>query len=371
MMKILLATLDWPQLFGEGGGIGNYYSQLRSLAPADIQIDVLNPVADGQGIIKKNFYQSYIWPHWTLLFFELKKLLFKNEYNYYWAGQIWPVGLVLYLLSLYFPKKCQYFISLHGLDIQIIKKNKLKAFIGKQILRRAKLITVNSHYTEKLTRALAPEKKYLVVYPSANDLKPASDTNKQSLVNQYNLKGKKIILSVSRLVKRKGQDLIIKTLNDLWLNFPELIYVCVGQGPELPKLKLLAEQTSHPNQIIFIDQADNEQLAAWYQIADLFVLPVHKNQNDPEGFGMVYLEANQFGLPVIGSKTGGIPEAISDQQSGLLVNPDDEADLTKTIVKFFTNESLRQTLKTESMLWAKKFSWSQSGLTLFTAIKKL
>ncbi|MCX6784516.1 MAG: glycosyltransferase, partial [Candidatus Komeilibacteria bacterium] len=259
----------------------------------------------------------------------------------------------------------------HGLDIQIIKKNWLKKIIAKKILKRAHLVTANSEFTKKLIKELSPSVNCLVIYPAANELPKAEKTAQEQLSTQYQLTDKPILLSVSRLVKRKGQDLIIKSLPKLWQKFPNLIYVCIGSGPEQNQLQNLTTQTPRSNQIIFLNQVTDQELTNWYSLATLFVLPVYQDINDPEGFGMVYLEANSFGLPVIGSQTGGIPEAINNGYSGLLIKPGDASELTKSIDLLLSNEDLFKKIQQQAPLWAKKFNWTQGATLFYSALNRL
>ena len=295
----------------------------------------------------------------------------KGEYDYYLAGQLWPVGLILYLLRLCFPKKCRYFISCHGLDLESVKTNWLKKIIAKQIIKRAVLITVNSQATGHILKQFTQPDKMITIYPAANKLTEPTASQLDELNQKYNLNNQPILLSVSRLVARKGQDLIINNLNQIWTKIPDLIYVCLGQGPEEQRLRQLASQTNKPKQIIFITSATNEELAAWYQKAKLFCLPVHHCPTDPEGFGMVYLEANSFGLPVIGSQTGGIPEAIKNNESGLIIEPDQPEQLINAINQLLTNQDLWEKLHQQAPIWAKHFDWPISAANFFTAVKQL
>ena len=108
----------------------------------------------------------------------------------------------------------------------------------------------------------------------------------------------------------------------------------------------------------------------YYQLADVFVMPARDLDGDVEGFGMVYLEAANFGLPVIAGKSGGAAEAVVDGQTGLLVNPEDENDVYEKIVKLLSDEGLRNKMGEMGKLRVKRdFQWSGQAMLLSNKIQ--
>jgi phosphatidylinositol alpha-1,6-mannosyltransferase len=155
-----------------------------------------------------------------------------------------------------------------------------------------------------------------------------------------------VILSAARLVKRKGVDQLIYI-------FPQVVekvkkpvmLVVAGDGPEATHLKQLAVQSGVKEKIIFTGQVTDEQLAELFQRCQLFVLPTREEAGgDVEGFGIVFLEANTFGKPVIGGKSGGVPDAVVDGLNGYLIEPTNLDMLLKAVVKLVEHPEVAERL---------------------------
>ena len=162
--------------------------------------------------------------------------------------------------------------------------------------------------------------------------------------------GKKILLSVGNLVRRKGHDMVLKSLPQLIKEIPNLLYLIVGKGPEKGRLVGLIKSLNLEAFVKMEGNVPNSKLALYYKCADLFIMPSRELKNkynetiDVEGFGLVFIEANMFGIPVIGGRSGGIPEAIADGISGLLVDPHDEYDIAKAVKKLLSDEKYSRQL---------------------------
>ena len=227
-MKILLITMEWPPF---RGGVGNYYFNLtQELAKQGMELQVLIPQAKLEIESQKPnltvsvcpFFYKFFWPKWLKLYFEIKKTVKKFKPDLIWVGQVLPVGEAVYLIKQRF--KIPYFVSAHSLDILLPQKNFRKDKILKKILDKAEFITANSEFTKKELQNLEnSDKKIEIIYPCPN-IKNNGLIKKQG--NQ------KILLTVGRLVKRKGQGKVIEVMPKLLLDFPDLTYLIIGNGPE-------------------------------------------------------------------------------------------------------------------------------------------
>ncbi|NND70394.1 MAG: glycosyltransferase family 4 protein, partial [Rhodothermales bacterium] len=137
---------------------------------------------------------------------------------------------------------------------------------------------------------------------------------------------KKTVLTVSRLVERKGIDTVLRSLPTVLQKVPELSYVVVGDGPDLDRLTSLAQTLNVDSHVEFVGPIAPNELPELYHHCDVFVMPSRNSPPDVEGFGIVFLEANACGKPVIGARTGGIPDAILHRQTGLLVDADNDSE---------------------------------------------
>jgi len=129
------------------------------------------------------------------------------------------------------------------------------------------------------------------------------------LKQRYNHVGKKIILTTTRLVERKGIDTVLKALPEVIVQVPEVKYLIVGKGPFQPQLQKIVNRLGIENYVDFLGRIPYNQLNEHYNLADVFVMPSKAMQSDVEGFGIVFLEANACGKAVVGARTGGIPRA--------------------------------------------------------------
>src|SRR3989338_991587 len=335
-MKILLITMEWPPF---RGGVGNYYFNLtQELAKQGMELQVLIPQAKLEIESQKPnltvsvcpFFYKFFWPKWIKLYFEIKKTVKKFKPDLIWVGQVLPVGEAVYLIKQRF--KIPYFVSAHSLDILLPQKNFRKDKILKKILDKAEFITANSEFTKKELQNLENSyKKIEIIYPCPN-IKNNGLIKKQG--NQ------KILLTVGRLVKRKGQGKVIEVMPKLLLDFPDLTYLIIGNGPEKINLESKIDNLDLNDKVKILTDVSDEELSGYYASSDIFVMPVENMEDDAEGFGIVYLEAAEFGLPVIGGKSGGATEAILDNETGLLVEPGNQKDLLEKISLFLNNGQL-------------------------------
>ncbi len=151
-----------------------------------------------------------------------------------------------------------------------------------------------------------------------------------------------MILTVSRLdpsENYKNIDLVIESLPEVLQKIPNTYLVIVGDGADLGRLKEIARNMNLINKVIFVGRASSESLPSYYKACDVFVLPSTK-----EGFGIVFLEAMYFSKPCIGARAGAIPEVVEDCKTGLLINPDNKAELSKAIISLLDDKSLSKTM---------------------------
>lgn len=170
----------------------------------------------------------------------------------------------------------------------------------------------------------------------------------QYVIEKFGLQGKRILLSVGRLVERKGFDMTIKALPSILEECPNIQYVIVGTGEYFGELKKLAAENGVTDNITFAGKVNEKELIELYQTCDLFIMPNRElSDKDTEGFGLVFLEANACGRAVIGGRAGGVVDAIQEGKNGLLVNGWDIADIKRAVVTLMNDESLRSHIEAE------------------------
>jgi len=275
------------------------------------------------------------------LFFHVLKITKREKISCVMASVWSPCGVVAWLLS--FVTGLKYYVGAYGLDIlEPLRSRKFK-FLMKRTLKRADKIFPISEFTKKRIDELGVDHRNTIVIPPGVDLKMFENVeNAEEILDRHNLRGKTVLLTVGRLVRRKGHDLVVEAMKVLAKRYDNLTYVIVGEGPEKDSLEAQVRSHSLMDKIIFAGFVSEEEVPKYYQICDIFVMPVREltHQGDVEGFGIVFLEANACGKPVIGSRSGGVEDAVLDNGTGILIDPENREQLIEAISKLLENKEL-------------------------------
>ncbi len=201
-----------------------------------------------------------------------------------------------------------------------------------------------SRYTAGLLHDRGIPSHRVHVVPNGVDpdrFRPQDDT---ALRQRLGLSDRSLLLTVGRLVPRKGIDTVLRALPTIAEGCPDVTYVIAGTGPDQARLERLADRLGLQRRVRFVGDVDHDQLPLYYSAADLFVMPAREDPPDVEGFGLVFLEANACGTPVIGARSGGIPDAVRDGETGLLVPPNAPDALAEAALRVLADPDLAETL---------------------------
>jgi phosphatidylinositol alpha-1,6-mannosyltransferase len=150
-----------------------------------------------------------------------------------------------------------------------------------------------------------------------------------------------VILTVGRLVERKGHDIVIRALPAIVERVPTARYLIVGNGPNETALRQLVRDVGlDPEQVRFCGRIPAEQLAAYYSLCDAFVMPNREVGADTEGFGIVFIEAGACRKPCVGGQSGGAGDAIIDGETGILVDPTSPSAVARATISLLTDSQL-------------------------------
>ena len=254
-------------------------------------------------------------------------------------------------------------LTLHGSEINTFSANPLTRLSIQPVLKAANLISVPSRFSKDLLIQKFPftKEKIVITHGALRAEFPKPSPSKKE-------KGRTLrILSVGRLHPRKGQDHLIRALGLIPRELKSGIELgIVGSGNKFgfgDRLKALAENADF--KVEFHGDVCNDQLQSLYAQADLFAMTSVPYRNSVEGFGLVYLEAAAYGLPIIANRLGGVEDAVSHRENGILVAPDDEFALASALAELIENKSLREKMGAKSLEWARSFSWKRSFRSLF------
>ena len=214
------------------------------------------------------------------------------------------------------------------------------------LLSKADHFFAVSNYTSTLLQNCGVDKKRITVVPNATNPDQFYPCDVNELRDVMGLQGKKIVMSVCRLVKRKRVDNVIKAFAKIKDSHPDAVLVIVGDGQDRLRLENLADQLKMANRVLFLGWIEHEDpmMNLLYNLSDIFVMTPKTDPKQVEGFGVVYLEANACGKPVIGSRSGGIPDAVLDGETGFLVDEDNPDQLAEAFIKLLDNPHLAERL---------------------------
>lgn len=275
-----------------------------------------------------------------------------------------PGPLLAMLLLQYFDslRPARLMLTFHGSEIQRLASRWLLRWSTSHLLRQATRISVVSTYARNLLQQKFSEAAAkVVITPGAlrTDLvveAPADPTRR-----------KVVILTVARINPRKGQREVITALQALPDSLRARVeyWLVGGHNKENYAAALAAAATRADFPVKFLGDIPDEKLGAIYAQADIFAMTSMPHRHSVEGFGLVYLEAGVHGLPVVAHAIGGVPEAVIDGETGLLVAPGDGAALTAAFARLLGDPALRRRLGDAGRVRARAHSWRDSALSLF------
>lgn len=261
----------------------------------------------------------------------------------------------------------------HGLDI--IVRHWTYQVLWLPFMRRCDLCIVNSHNTARLATqsGIRPERIRIihpgVALPDESRLVGGGDFRRR-----HQLAGRKMLLSVGRLTRRKGVlEFVRNALPQIVALQPDVVYVVIGdEAPDalngagagtIAEIRECSRELALDRNVLMLGACSEMDLDAAYSAADLCIFPIRDIPGDVEGFGMVAIEAAAFGLPTVAFDVGGVSDAIAEGCSGWLVPSGDYAAMAKRIVAVLTTGPSVE-MRSEAIRFAKGFAWTHFGSNL-------
>ena len=218
-------------------------------------------------------------------------------------------------------------------------------------LRRARRVLVNSRATGELLRAQVPEVDFEVLYP-CYDPQRIYDPARHAESPYREPAGTFVLLTVSRVVERKGHDRVLRLLARLDGQLPPYRYYVVGDGPYRGVLQRLAHALGLSERVVFTGNVPTDELGAYLHHADLFVMLPRSARAAFEGFGLAYVEAGLSGTAAVGSAHGGAVEAVQHDVTGWVVDPDQEESAAKELLALARDADRRRRYADAARAWA-------------------
>jgi len=244
---------------------------------------------------------------------------------------------------------------IHGKEINHPKKSSENKRIIK-ILNDVEKVIANSKYTKKLAiNNGVDQEKVIIINPGVD---PAKELIKKSLEKVENLLKIKTprLITVSRLDKRKNHEKVIMALRNLRQKFPDIVYICIGDGDEEKNLKKLVQELGLDSQVMFFKNISDDLKNSLIAKSNIFVMPSIIHRTSVEGFGIAYVEAAQYGIPSLGGKDGGASDAINHNTTGLICDGNNLDDIYSSLNSMIENKKYLEFGK-NAKEYVSKFQW--------------
>ncbi|MFU8812244.1 MAG: glycosyltransferase family 4 protein [Balneolaceae bacterium] len=345
-MRLLLITQDFPPDFG---GIQTYcYEYAKRLGSRCSDFALVCPDKPDAADVDKEFdfpvYRIPISNNANIVFPLFKKLepiirRHQTEVTFHAQWQTTRPATILRDRGLLKAVYC----AAHGRELIFNPYAKVPLlgpfynYVRRYALRHVDHHFPVSHYNSERLGMLGVDQEDRTVHVNGTDPSVFFPQDAEEIKNKLGLQGKKVILTVTRVIYRKGVDFVIRALARLKEQMADVVYVVIGDGPYMDTCKQLAVELGVQDQVLFLGKLPYDTLNKYYNMSDLFIMVPRSNETEFEGYGIVYLEANACKKPVIGSRSGGIASAVLEGETGLLVDEDDVDELADKIETILTD----------------------------------
>jgi phosphatidylinositol alpha-1,6-mannosyltransferase len=283
-------------------------------------------------------------------------------------------------------KLAKVFVAVHGRELLFNPYAKVPFFAGNY---RAKMLNVfnncdqvfsNSRYVAALLNNLPLKVKassFTTVtglgvnendFPALTKAEALHEIGINNTLNEV-----PVVLSITRIIHRKGADLVLQALAKFADRHPNkpFLFIIGGEGPFEESLKKMTKKLNLSDKVMFIGPYQYNNLYKVFRAADIFVMPSRSDIMDVEGYGIVFLEAAICGLPSIGSNSGGIPDAIENNKSGFLVEEGNVDEISSKLEYLFLDKTGRETMGNYAKKRAKNMTWERMAEKIYAKIEEV
>jgi phosphatidylinositol alpha-1,6-mannosyltransferase len=329
LSNVLLVTNDYPP---RRGGIQSYLEALvgHLVSSGDHKLAVYAPkwkgadrydetaAADGYDVVRHP--GTLMLPEPTVAM-RMRRLIGERGVDTVWFGAAAPLALMAPLARSAGAQRV--IASTHGHEVGWSMLPLARTAL-RRIGNDTDVVTYISSYTRRrFASAFGPSAALEHVPPGVDiDRFAPNEVARAQMRARYGLGGRPVVVCVSRLVPRKGQDMLIRALPAIRERVPGAALVIVGGGPYGTSLRRLAHTFGVAEHVVFTDGVPGDELPAHHAMADVFAMPCRTRGAglDVEGLGIVYLEASASGVPVVAGRSGGAPETVVDGETGVVVD---------------------------------------------------
>ena len=246
----------------------------------------------------------------------------------------------------------------------------------RRIGERTDVVTyLEEYFRVRLSRALTPAAaaRLTQLHPGVDAAAFSPDPAARAAIrDRYRLAARPVVVCVSRLVRRKGQDTLLRAWPAVIKQVPDAALLIVGAGPYGAALQRRSQRSGLASSVHFTGPVPQAELPAHYAAGDVFSMPCRTRRGglDVEGLGIVYLEASAAGLPVVGGDSGGAPDAILAGETGYVVGGRDVAALSDRLIALLSDPPVARAIGEKGRAWVERdWSWDQTATRLRALIE--
>jgi phosphatidyl-myo-inositol dimannoside synthase len=356
-LRILVVTQDFPPITG---GIQSYMGDLcEHLRPRCESLAVVAPggAKEARTDSVKPFPVCRIPIHssWLVapLLARLPGLVERFDATHVIYAQWFPA-----IAGIRLPKTIHQTAIVHGRELLNHPLGSLGLRLAAPVLRRMDAVIPNSFATAALVPGAVGTDRIHVVHPgvdAARHAPPAAEDLARFLERQNLTADVPLVTTLARLVPRKGIDTLIASMHLLRKTRPTATLLVGGSGPDLDRLGTLAKDAGLGDAVRFVGRIPAEDMSAFFACG-VFALLSRQTERDVEGFGMVLVEAQACGAPVVAARSGGMPEAVGPG-AGRVVAPDSPTETSRILAELLGDPEKRVHMGIQGRAFAKTLSW--------------
>lgn len=364
MTRILLVTNDFPP---RRGGIQSYLEQfaIRLAGVGEHQLVVYAPRWKGAQEYDRAAPFPVLRHPSTLMLPEptvdrrMRALIREHDIETVWFGAAAPLAL---LSARARDAGAQRVLACtHGHEVGWSMLPGARAAL-RRIGDGTDVITYVSRYTRgRFASAFGPRARLEHLPPGVDtDRFEPNSVSRAELRARYRLGQRPVVVCISRLVPRKGQDMLIKALPDIRRRVDGAALVIVGGGPYAKTLHRLAGECGVESDVVFSGAVPNAELPGHYAMADVFAMPCRTRGGglDVEGLGIVFLEASATGVPVVAGDSGGAPETVRDGETGRVVDGRSQDQIVESISDLLADPAAARRMGRAGRDWiCREWNW--------------
>ena len=299
----------------------------------------------------------------------LRKVLVARGISKVWFGAAAPLGLSARWLR---KSGVEHIVALtHGHEVWWSKVWPF-TWLMNEIAQNVDVATYLGEFTKEAIKPRFRNPEKLVKVAPGIDTEHFRPIDASELRKELGIEKRPTIISVGRLVHRKGQDRLVEAMPRIIKELPDAVLVFVGEGPHRKVLDSLVAKNNLHNNVRFIGRIQYADLPRYVALGDVFAMPSRSRLFglEVEGLGIVYLEASACGLPVVGGSSGGAPDAVKDGVTGFVVDGNDIDQIADRIIHLLKDPQLRRRMGDAGRDWAvEEWRWQRWSREFNTALK--